>query len=69
MTNHHDYPYCQADDFRLSAELIGLAPIEGRAFMNFKETAERANGVISGKFRELIDRRRAHGDVPKSVEI
>jgi AhpD family alkylhydroperoxidase len=46
--------YCHPDDARLAPELIRLAPIEAHAFLRFKETAERADGVIPPKFRELI---------------
>jgi AhpD family alkylhydroperoxidase len=46
--------YCDSADFRLTAELVSLAPTEARAFLSFKQAAERADGVIPAKYRELI---------------
>jgi AhpD family alkylhydroperoxidase len=53
MKTAHSH-YCDSSDFTLASELIGLAPTEARAFLNFKEAAERTNGVIPAKYRELI---------------
>jgi AhpD family alkylhydroperoxidase len=53
MKEAHSH-YCDNHDFSLIPELIGLAPTEGRAFLNFKEASERTNGVIPAKYRELI---------------
>jgi AhpD family alkylhydroperoxidase len=42
------------DDFQFIPQLIGLAPVEARAFLAFNHAAERADGLIAPKYRELI---------------
>jgi AhpD family alkylhydroperoxidase len=46
--------YQRPEDFAQARELMRLAPKEAQAFMNLKATAERADGVIPEKYRELI---------------
>jgi AhpD family alkylhydroperoxidase len=45
-------PYQQ--DLARAPELMRLAPQEARAFVNLKATAERKDGAIPEKYRELI---------------
>jgi AhpD family alkylhydroperoxidase len=46
--------YQRPDDFAQAKELMRLAPKEAQAFMNLKATAERSDGAIPEKYRELI---------------
>jgi AhpD family alkylhydroperoxidase len=46
--------YQHPDDLKLAPELIGLALKEARAFLEFKSAAERDDGHIPSKYRELI---------------
>ena len=46
--------YQRPDDFAHAKELMRLAPKEAQAFLNLKATAERADGAIPEKYRELI---------------
>jgi AhpD family alkylhydroperoxidase len=41
-------------DLRHSAELLALAPTEGKAFMNFDHAAKREDGHLPPKTRELL---------------
>lgn len=46
--------YQSAGDLSLAPELMRLAPAEARAFLALKGAAERADGAIPEKYRELI---------------
>ena len=46
--------YQRPEDLSLARELIGLAPKEAQAFLGLKSAAERADGAIPEKYRELI---------------
>ncbi|MFZ6679417.1 carboxymuconolactone decarboxylase family protein [Undibacterium sp. Tian12W] len=46
--------YQNPQDLAKAKELISLAPKEAQAFLALKTTAERADGVIPEKYRELI---------------
>ena len=46
--------YHSPDDLQYARSLIALAPREAQAFLNLKSSAERADGVIPLKTRELI---------------
>jgi AhpD family alkylhydroperoxidase len=46
--------YQRSDDLGLVPELLALAPAEGKAFLAFNHAAERADGAIPRKYRELI---------------
>ncbi len=46
--------YQSPQDFSQAKELMRLAPKEAQAFLNLKASAERADGVIPEKYRELI---------------
>jgi len=46
--------YHSPDDLQYARSLISLAPPEAQAFLKFKSTAEREDGVIPAKIRELI---------------
>ena len=46
--------YQRPEDLSLARELIRLAPKEAQAFLGLKSAAERADGVIPEKYRELI---------------
>jgi AhpD family alkylhydroperoxidase len=46
--------YHRHSDLNLAKDLIQLAPKEAQAFFNLKATAERADGTIPAKYRELI---------------
>jgi len=46
--------YQDTDDLKLAPALVQLAPIEAKAFLNLKASAERADGAIPAKYRELI---------------
>jgi AhpD family alkylhydroperoxidase len=46
--------YQQPEDLQLSKELLQLAPKEAEAFLHLKAMAEREDGIIAGKTRELI---------------
>lgn len=46
--------YQKPSDLGLVPELLALAPTEGKAFLAFNHAAERADGAIPRKYRELI---------------
>lgn len=46
--------YQRPEDLSLAKELISLAPREAHAFLNLKATAERTDGAIPEKYRELM---------------
>jgi AhpD family alkylhydroperoxidase len=46
--------YQRPADFALVKDLMSLAPKEAAAFKNLKATAERTDGAIPEKYRELI---------------
>ena len=46
--------YSSPDDLKLAPELVRLAPAEAKAFLGLKAAAERADGVIPAKYRELM---------------
>ncbi|POZ60125.1 carboxymuconolactone decarboxylase family protein [Chromobacterium alticapitis] len=46
--------YQQPEDFAYGKALMSLAPKEAQAFLNLKAVAERADGAIPAKYRELI---------------
>jgi AhpD family alkylhydroperoxidase len=46
--------YQSPADFALVKDLMSLAPKEANAFKNLKATAERSDGAIPEKYRELI---------------
>lgn len=46
--------YQRPEDFAPAKQLMQLAPKEAQAFLNLKATAERTDGVIPEKYRELI---------------
>lgn len=49
MTAYHD-----SADLALAPELVRLAQPEARAFLGLKAAAERADGQVPSKYRELI---------------
>jgi AhpD family alkylhydroperoxidase len=46
--------YQHPDDLALVPELLALAPAEAKTFLAFNHAAERADGAIPRKYRELI---------------
>ena len=46
--------YQNPQDLAKAKDLISLAPKEAQAFLALKTTAERADGAIPAKYRELI---------------
>lgn len=48
------HSHAHPDDQRLAADLARLAGREARAFLELKASAERPDGVIPPKYRELI---------------
>jgi AhpD family alkylhydroperoxidase len=46
--------YQKPDDIARVPELLALAPVEGKAFIAFNHAAERDDGAIPRKYRELI---------------
>lgn len=46
--------YQKPSDIALVPELLALAPTEGKAFLAFNHAAERDDGAIPRKYRELI---------------
>ncbi len=46
--------YQKPSDIGLVPELIALAPAEGKAFLAFNHAAERGDGAIPRKYRELM---------------
>ncbi|OJW20290.1 MAG: carboxymuconolactone decarboxylase [Planctomycetales bacterium 71-10] len=46
--------YQAPEDFAYAKELIAVARKEAEAFFNLKHTAERSDGVIPAKYRELM---------------
>lgn len=53
MENHPSH-YQSPQDRAWTKTLIDAAPKEARAFLNLKRTAERADGAIPVKYRELM---------------
>lgn len=47
-------PYQSPDDRKYTATLLNAAAKESAAFMNLKHTAERTDGAIPVKYRELM---------------
>ena len=54
MTDSALAAYAEPSDLRLASTLAAAAPAEARAFLDFKKVAERDDGAIPGKYRELI---------------
>jgi AhpD family alkylhydroperoxidase len=48
------HPYTDPSDMQYARALAALAPKEALAFMGLKNTAERTDGAIPAKYRELI---------------
>jgi AhpD family alkylhydroperoxidase len=46
--------YQEPSDLRLVSRLAASAPVEAKAFLTFNASAERSDGVIPPKYRELI---------------
>jgi AhpD family alkylhydroperoxidase len=46
--------YQNPSDLGRVPELLALAPVEGKAFLAFNHSVERAEGAIPRKYRELI---------------
>ncbi len=46
--------YQRSDDFKYAQQLVSLAPIEAKAFLDFNHACERQDGTIPPKYRELI---------------
>ena len=46
--------YQNPSDLTLVPQLLALAPTEAKAFLAFNHAAERSDGVIPPKYRELI---------------
>ena len=46
--------YQTRNDIQAIPALLALAPVEGEKFMAFHQSAERLDGVIPRKYRELI---------------
>ena len=46
--------YQRPQDLAYAKDLIQLAPQEAKAFLNLKASAERTDGAIPEKYRELI---------------
>jgi len=46
--------YQRPEDLSLAKDLVCLAPKEAHAFLALKSAAERSDGVIPEKYRELI---------------
>jgi AhpD family alkylhydroperoxidase len=46
--------YQSPEDIQLGAELLKLAPTEGKAFLAFDHAAKRKDGHIEPKVREMI---------------
>lgn len=46
--------YQHPADLGLVPELLALAPTEGKAFLAFNHAAERSDGAIPRKYRELL---------------
>jgi AhpD family alkylhydroperoxidase len=46
--------YQKPSDIGLVPDLLALAPVEGKAFLVFNHSAERGDGAIPRKYRELI---------------
>ena len=55
MTEPSHVPAYQApSDLALAPALAAAAPVEAKAFLAFNAAAERADGAIPAKYRELI---------------
>ena len=46
--------YQHPEDLSLARDLAQLAPVEAKAFLGLKAAAERTDGAIPDKYRELI---------------
>lgn len=46
--------YQTSEDLGLVPQLVGLAPVEAKAFLAFNHACERQDGAIPAKYRELI---------------
>ncbi|MES2261044.1 MAG: carboxymuconolactone decarboxylase family protein [Pseudomonadota bacterium] len=46
--------YQRPEDLSLAKDLVQLAPVEAKAFLGLKAAAERTDGAIPEKYRELI---------------
>ena len=46
--------YQNPTDLALAPALLALAPTEGKAFLAFNHAAERVDGAVPRKYRELI---------------
>ena len=46
--------YQKPEDLSYAKDLVKLAPREAQAFLGLKSTAERSDGAIPEKYRELI---------------
>ena len=46
--------YQRSEDLSFAKDLVRLAPKEAQAFLTLKTAAERADGAIPEKYRELI---------------
>jgi AhpD family alkylhydroperoxidase len=46
--------YQDAADLHKATEFVALAPVEGQAFLAYNRAAERSDGVIPKKYREMI---------------
>ena len=46
--------YQRPEDIARVSDLLTLAPAEGKAFLAFNHTAEREDGALPRKYRELI---------------
>lgn len=49
MTDYH-----ARSDLEIAPKLIGLAPIEAKAFLAFNHACAREDGAVPAKYRELI---------------
>jgi AhpD family alkylhydroperoxidase len=47
---HYQHPA----DLHTAAEFVALAPVEGQAFLAYNRAAERSNGIIPKRYREMI---------------
>lgn len=48
------HKHLHLQDMELAPQLVRLAPQEAQAFLGLKASAERADGAIPAKYRELI---------------
>ena len=47
---HYQHPA----DLHKAGEFVALAPVEGQAFLAYNRAAERSDGIIPKKYREMI---------------